>query len=54
MGPAGRAQRFLERLIACIDDAVRRYGDKNARMQAAEQLRKTETHNVEAAAKLLA
>lgn len=43
-----------DRLIACIDDAVRRYGDKNARMQAAEQLRKTEKHNVEAAAKLLA
>lgn len=42
-----------DRLIKYIDDAVRRSGDRNARMLAAEKLRETEKHNVEAARRLL-
>ena len=42
-----------DRLIQYIDDAVRRSGDRNARMLAAERLRETEKHNVEAATRML-
>ena len=42
-----------DRLIKYIDDAVRRSSDRNARMLAAEKLRETEKHNVEAARRML-
>lgn len=42
-----------DRLIEYIDDAYRRSGDKEARVLAAEKLRETEKHNVEAAKRLL-
>jgi polysaccharide pyruvyl transferase CsaB len=42
-----------ERLTECIDDAVRRSGDSQARVEAAQRLRKIEGRNVEAARRLL-
>ena len=47
------ADATADKLTGCIDDALRRSGDRNAGLQAAERLKKMEKRNVEAAAKLL-